>query len=159
MDVIGKNVLFGCNPFACHICWSAKLHWLCSFILTQQAHDLHWNLLHKRGSFHMILAQPATDWGGLFKAPSRFSVISPKPMHVFSWTHHHETFNTIRSYMCRWSGHTCEQFHFDLACYIISDPEVNDIRFRSTVLTMLSNTVWSLKIRPVVLKIRGGGSK
>ena len=48
-------------------------------------------------------------------------------------------------------------FDFDLT-FDISDLEVNKIRFRSTVLAGLSNTVWIWKIGPVASEI-GGGSK
>ena len=47
-------------------------------------------------------------------------------------------------------------FDFDLTCDVIGDHEVNEIRFRSTVLAGLSNAVWVLKIGPVVSEIGGG---
>ena len=54
--------------------------------------------------------------------------------------------------------HIVNNFDFDLTCDVIGDLEVNEIRFRSTVLAGLSNAVLILNIRPVVSEI-GGGSK
>ena len=58
---------------------------------------------------------------------------------------------------------TCEHvpnvdvFYFDLTCDIVGDHEVNKIKFCSTTLAGLSNTVLILKIGPVVLEIGGYG--
>ena len=52
---------------------------------------------------------------------------------------------------------TCvNNFDFDLTCDVIGDLEVNEIRFRLTVLAGLSKTVSISKIGPVVSEIGGG---
>ena len=57
---------------------------------------------------------------------------------------------------------TCEHvpnvdiFYCALTCDVIGDPEVSKIKFPSTTLAGLSNTVWILKIGSVVSEIGGG---
>ena len=64
-------------------------------------------------------------------------------------------FSDSQSPKCKHTPYV-NNFDFDLTCDVIGDLEVNEIRFRSTVLAGLSNAACILKIGPVLSEIGGG---
>ena len=138
-----KNVLGQPNGYHNRNMWSKGPENLCHItcILFQNVRDLLWPSYDLKYTLCML------------DTPRVRSIWNKKWCdHIWAWS---DVFTDRQSPKWKHAPYV-NNFEFDLTCDVIGDLEVNNNRFRSTVLAGLSKAAWILKIGPVVSEMGGG---